>query len=77
MIIMMTTKLYFNIYRLLYAYYIIMMSGYPAFFYYFFCLLIKYSRNISDCSHFLILVSIRSALLTNIKFGEGCSLLCL
>jgi len=31
-----------------------------------------YSRNISDCSHFLILVSIRTALLTNIKFGEGC-----
>ena len=31
------------------------------------------SRNISDCSHFLILVSIRSALLTNIKFGEGWS----
>ena len=29
------------------------------------------SRNISDCSHFLILVSIRTALLTNIKFGEG------
>ena len=32
------------------------------------------SRNISDCSHFLILVSIRTALLTNIKFGEGCCL---
>ena len=31
------------------------------------------SRNISDCSHFLILVSIRTALLTNIKFGEGWS----
>ena len=30
------------------------------------------SRNISDCSHFLILVSIRTALLSNIKFGEGC-----
>ena len=29
------------------------------------------SRNISDCSHFLILVSIRTVLLTNIKFGEG------
>merc|ERR1712146_230891 len=33
----------------------------------------KVSRNISDCSHFLILVSIRTALLTNIKFGEGWS----
>ena len=31
------------------------------------------SRNISDCSHFLILVSIRTALLTNLKFGEGWS----
>ena len=32
------------------------------------------SRNISDCSHFLMLVSIISALLTNIKFDEGWSI---
>ena len=29
------------------------------------------TSRISDCSHFHILVSIRTALLANIKFGEG------
>ena len=38
------------------------------------CCALETSRTVDDCSHFLMLVSIRSALLTNIKFDEGWSI---